>query len=65
MSSGQHRRQHAVNERKYWDDIKIDILLLALVLWSIWKTGADTELAESVINEHRERAIMGGRYAVG
>lgn len=53
VSPEQHRRQHSMNEREYWNGVGINPHVLALTLWGLWSDmGEDAEpFAAAIINQ--------------
>ena len=47
-----HRHQHSMNEREYWEKAGIDAVFVALALWSV--TG-NYELGTQIIHRAQER----------
>lgn len=52
LSAEQHRKQHDMNEKAYWEQVGIDPFALALALFHA--TG-DEEIAEGIIRSHMNR----------
>lgn len=54
LSPEQHRRQHSMSERGYWNGVGINPHILALTLWGLWSDmGEDAEpFAAAIINQH-------------
>lgn len=50
LSPEQHRRQHAMDEKQFWDEAGIDPVFVAAMLWA--HTGND-EIAEQIISQAR------------
>jgi len=48
LAPNEHRRQHGMNEKVYWNQIGIDPVLTAMLLWN--NTG-DDEQAEAIIRQ--------------
>lgn len=51
LCADQHRRQHSMNERDYWNEVGIDPLRYALKLW---EASGDYEVGVKIIAKARQ-----------
>jgi hypothetical protein len=50
LSASEHRRQHSMNERDYWDSVGIDPVIIAALLWC--HTGDDEAAIQVISRAH-------------
>lgn len=55
LTSEEHRRQHSMNEREFWESTGINPHLLCLKLWGVWSNYGDEAhpFAEAIIHQTR------------
>ena len=55
LSQEEHRRQHSMSEREYWNETGINPHLLCLKLFAVWSNYGDEAqpFAEAIINQTR------------
>ncbi|KFL31412.1 hypothetical protein JP75_07560 [Devosia riboflavina] len=51
LAADQHRRQHSMNERQYWEAVGIDPILIAALLYAV---SGDTSAGTQIIRNARQ-----------
>lgn len=53
LTDEEHKAQHAMSEKRFWQEHGIDVLLLRAWLYEVWLAGGDLDAAAAVISKCR------------